>query len=160
LDPAYLTWQSRRDTGRPFRLVEMAKDINDQMPAYVARRVMDALNRRGHPVQGARVLALGVTYKADVGDVRESAAIQVLAHLGAWGAKLQFHDPFVPRIDEHGLRLRRSRLTEAAVRAADVVVLLTPHESYDLEQLAGWAQLLFDARNATGSTGRSNVEVL
>ncbi len=161
LDPAYLTWQSRRDTGRPFRLVELAKDINDQMPAYVARRVMDALNARGVAVRGARILALGVTYKADVGDIRESAAIQVLAHLDHWGAKLSFHDPFVTRIDEHGLRLRRSRLTEAAVRAADAVVLLTPHVSYDLDELAAWSSLLFDARNATaGMAGRKNIEVL
>jgi UDP-N-acetyl-D-glucosamine dehydrogenase len=160
LDPAYLTWQSRRDTGRPFRLVELAKDINDQMPAYVARRVMDALNDRGVAVRGARVLALGVTYKADVGDVRESAAIQVLAHLHHWGAKLSFHDPFVARIDEHDLRLRRSRLTEAAVRAADAVVLLTPHASYDVNDLTSWSSLLFDARNATAGHSRRNVEVL
>jgi nucleotide sugar dehydrogenase len=160
LDPAYLTWQSRRDTGRPFRLVELAADINDQMPAYVARRVMDALNRRGTTVQGARILALGVTYKPDVGDVRESAAIQVLAHLAEWGAKLRFHDPFVSRIDDHGLRLRRTRLTEGAVREADAVVLLTPHASYDLDELAGWASFLFDARNATGARARRNVEVL
>ena len=114
LDPAYLTWQSRRDTGRPFRLVELAKDINDQMPIYTARRIMDALNDRGVAMKGAKVLALGVTYKPDVGDVRESAAIQVLAQLSAWGAKLSFHDPFVSAIDEHGVKLRRRRLTEDA----------------------------------------------
>jgi nucleotide sugar dehydrogenase len=160
LDPAYLTWQSRRDTGRPFRLVELAKDINDQMPAYVARRVMDALNSRGIAVRGANVLALGVTYKPDVGDVRESAAIHVLAHLNEWGAKLSFHDPFVDRIDDHGVRLRRRRLTENLVRAADIAVLLTPHASYDVDQLVSWAPHLFDARNATASAGHPNVEVL
>lgn len=160
LDPAYLTWQSRRDTGRPFRLVELAKDINDQMPAYVARRVMDALNARGVAVRGARLLALGVTYKADVGDIRESAAIEVLAHLHHWGAKVSFHDPFVARIDQHGLRLRRSRLSEDAVRSADAVLLLTPHAAYDLPALVRWAPLLFDARNATAARGRPNVEVL
>jgi UDP-N-acetyl-D-glucosamine dehydrogenase len=160
LDPAYLTWQSRRDTGRPFRLVELAKDINDQMPNYVARRVMDSLNERGVAVRGARVLALGVTYKADVGDIRESAALQVLAQLHQWGAKLSFHDPFVARVDEYGLHLRRSRLTEKAVRSADAVLLLTPHASYDLTALAKWSSLLFDARNATAGSARPNVEVL
>jgi UDP-N-acetyl-D-glucosamine dehydrogenase len=161
LDPAYLTWQSRRDTGRPFRLVELAKDINDQMPAYVARRIMDSLNERGIAVRGANVLALGVTYKPDVGDVRESAAIQVLAHLDAWGARLSFHDPFVTRVDEHGVRLRRRRLTEELVRSSDVVALLTPHSSYDVEELVDWASLLFDARNATGGRRRPRtVEVL
>jgi UDP-N-acetyl-D-glucosamine dehydrogenase len=160
LDPAYLTWQSRRDTGRPFRLVEMAKDINDQMPAYTARRIMDALNRRGVAVKGAKLLALGVTYKPDVGDVRESAAIQVLAHLSSWGAKLSFHDPFVTAIEEHGVKLRRRRLTEELVRGADAVLLLTPHASYDLDEIAGWSSLLFDARNATGRRGDPHIEVL
>jgi nucleotide sugar dehydrogenase len=160
LDPAYLTWQSRRDTGRPFRLVELAKDINDQMPAYVARRIMDALNRRGTPVKGARILALGVTYKPDVGDVRESAAIHVLAHLQSWGARISFHDPFVSSIDEHGLSLRRRRLTEDAVRGADLVALLTPHATYDLDEITSWANLVFDARNATTPTRRRNIEVL
>lgn len=160
LDPAYLTWQSRRDTGRPFRLVELAKDINDQMPTYVARRIIDALNDRGIPVRGARLLALGVTYKPDVGDIRESAAIQVLAHLQERGAKLSFHDPFVTAVDDHGVRLRRRRLTEEAVRQADAVLLLTPHASYDVDQLAEWSSLLFDARNATGRRSAPNVEVL
>jgi UDP-N-acetyl-D-glucosamine dehydrogenase len=160
LDPAYLTWQSRRDTGRPFRLVELAKDINDQMPSYVARRVMDALNERGVTVRGAKLLCLGVTYKPDVGDVRESAALQVMAHLASWGAKLAFHDPYVAAVDDHGVKLRRRRLTEDVVRTADAVVLLTPHSSYDLGQLADWAQLVFDARNATGARSRPNVEVL
>jgi nucleotide sugar dehydrogenase len=160
LDPAYLTWQSRRDTGRPFRLVELAKDINDQMPTYVARRVIDALNDRGIPVRGARLLALGVTYKPDVGDIRESAAIQVLAHLQERGAKLSFHDPFVTAIDDHGVRLRRRRLTEANVRGADAVLLLTPHASYDLDQLVAWSSFLFDARNATVGRTARNVEVL
>ncbi len=160
LDPAYLTWQSRRDTGRPFRLVELAKDINDQMPIYVARRVMDALNERGVAVRGARVLALGVTYKPDVGDIRESAALQVLAQLHHWGAKLSFHDPFVARVDDYGLHLRRSRLTEKAVRSADAVLLLTPLASYDVTALTEWSSLLFDARNATAGSAGSNVEVL
>jgi len=160
LDPAYLTWQSRRDTGRPFRLVEMAKDINDQMPAYVARRIMDALNRRRVAVRGSRLLALGVTYKPDVGDVRESAAIQVLAHLHSWGAKLSFHDPFVQEIDDHGVHLRRKRLTDRLVADADAVLLLTPHSSYDLPAICAGAQLVFDARNATGPGHPANVEVL
>ncbi|MCO8127423.1 nucleotide sugar dehydrogenase [Acidimicrobiia bacterium EGI L10123] len=160
LDPAYLTWQSRRDTGRPFRLVELAKDINDQMPSYTARRIMDSLNRRGIAVKGSKLLALGVTYKPDVGDVRESAAIQVLAHLSSWGAKLSFHDPFVTSIDEHGVKLRRRRLTEDLVRDADAVILLTPHATYDLDEIAGWSSLLFDARNATGRRDHPDIEVL
>ena len=130
------------------------------MPIYTARRIMDALNERGVPMKGAKLLALGVTYKPDVGDVRESAAIQVLAQLSAWGAKLSFHDPFVTAIDEHGVKLRRRRLTEDLVRDADAVLLLTPHTTYDLDELMDWSQLLFDARNATGRRDKRNVVVL
>ena len=121
---------------------------------------MDALNARGVPVRGAKLLVLGVTYKPDVGDIRESAAIQVMAHLSAWGAKLSFHDPFVKEIDEHGMKLRRRRLTDELVAESDATLLLTPHASYDVRHICDIAQLVFDARNATGARHRANVEVL
>ena len=148
LDPTYLAWQSRRDTGTPFRLVEMAQDINAQMPTYVARRVTDALNDAGRSIRGARVLALGVTYKADVGDIRESAALHVISQLQRRGADLMFHDPFVESIECEGLRMTRTPLTRQVVEAADCVLLLTPHSDYQPEELAQQASLLFDARNA------------
>jgi UDP-N-acetyl-D-glucosamine dehydrogenase len=160
LDPTYLAWQSRRDTGRPFRLVETAQDINALMPTYVADRVVEALGNCGRPIKGANVLALGVTYKPDVGDLRESAAVEVLARLIRKGARVSFHDPFVSEVREHGLCLRRSTLSRAALRAADIVVLLTPHSSYDLQMLTGYATLLFDARNATGGRGGETVVTL
>ncbi len=150
LDPTYLAWQSRRDTGRPFKLVEMAQDINAGMPEYVASRIIDALNDRGVSVKDARVLVLGVTYKPDVGDVRESAAIEVMAKLSRRGAQVRFHDPFVTEVAEHGLKLRRSALTSAALRDADLVAVLTPHGSYDLDSVVSSASLVFDARNAVG----------
>jgi UDP-N-acetyl-D-glucosamine dehydrogenase len=157
LDPTYLAWQSRRDTGRPFRLVETAQDINAHMPTYVAGRVTEALGEHGKSLKGAAVLALGVTYKPDVGDLRESAAVEVLARLSRKGARISFHDPFVEEIRSHGLNLRRSALTRAALHAADIVVLLTPHSSYDLDLVMEHAQLLFDARNATGARQRTTV---
>jgi UDP-N-acetyl-D-glucosamine dehydrogenase len=160
LDPTYLTWQSRRDTGRPFRLVELAVDINEQMPSYVCARVVEALNERGLSVKGARVLALGVTYKPNVGDIRESPAIKVLALLRKKGAEIAFHDPFVERIAAPGLSLDRTEPTEAAVGTADCVLLLTPHESYDLDALAASAALLFVARNASAEPARPNVVTL
>ncbi|MGY1739542.1 MULTISPECIES: nucleotide sugar dehydrogenase [unclassified Blastococcus] len=160
LDPTYLAWQSRRDTGRPFRLVETAQDINAHMPTYVTERVVGALSDHGKPVRGARVLALGVTYKPDVGDLRESAAVEVLVRLAGRGARISYHDPFVPEIRQHGLRLRRSALSAAALRSADVVLLLTPHSAYDIEWVAEQAGLLFDARNATGGRPRAKVVTL
>jgi UDP-N-acetyl-D-glucosamine dehydrogenase len=157
LDPTYLTWQSRRDTGRPFRLVEQAADINAQMPSYVAGRIIDALNDRDVPVRGARIVALGITYKPDVGDIRESAAIEVLARLRKRGADVAFHDPFVERIDEPGLSLRRRRLTDALLESADCVALLTPHSTYDLDHVVASSTLVFDARNATGARAPGHV---
>jgi UDP-N-acetyl-D-glucosamine dehydrogenase len=160
LDPTYLAWQSRRDTGRPFRLVETAQDINAQMPAYVATRVVEALGDRGKAVKGAAVFALGVTYKPDVGDLRESAAVEVLARLARKGARISFHDPFVDEIRDHGLSLRRCALTRGALQAADVVLLLTPHSAYDVEMVLSHARLLFDARNAVDGRRRETVVTL
>lgn len=160
LDPTYLAWQSRRDTGRPFKLVEMAQDINAAMPEYVASRIADVLNDHGRSVRGARILALGVTYKPDVGDVRESAAIEVLAKLAKRGATVRFHDPYVDSVHEHGLRLRRTAMNPAAVRDADLVAVLTPHSTYDFDRLADQATLIFDARNALGAVRRRNIRSL
>jgi UDP-N-acetyl-D-glucosamine dehydrogenase len=160
LDPTYLSWQSRRDTGKPFRLVELAQDVNAQMPAYVAQRVAEALNTRGRAVNGAKILALGVTYKPNVGDIRESAAITVLEHLQRKGARLTFHDPFVDRVQHGALRLRRVPLTPAAISRADCVLVLTPHDVYDLPAIVEAAQLVFDARDATPPPARSRVVTL
>ena len=148
LDPAYLAWQVRRDVGHQFRILEQAQDVNAQMPGWVARRIGEALNEHAKPLKGARVLVLGVAYKPDVGDVRESPSLRVMAALARRGAKLSFHDPFVDAIELDGRRLQRTALTPRAVAGADLVALLTPHSSYDLEWLARSAALLFDARHA------------
>ena len=148
LDPTYLAWQSRRDTGRPFRLVELAQDINAEMPSYVARRISDALGERGVALPRAEIMALGVTYKPDVGDLRESAAVKTLEMLAARGARIRYHDPYVPRLQAGSLSLRRTPLTAANLEAADAVVVLTPHSQYDLETLTRRARFVFDARNA------------
>ena len=160
LDPAYLAWQSRRDAGRPFRLVETAQDINAQMPNYVVSRVIDALNARGLSVKGANTFALGVTYKANVGDIRESAAIEVLDKLHRKGAVVRYHDPFVERIDSNDLHLERSALTADALRSADCVLLLTPHDVYDIDWLVNAAPLLFDARDAVADRRQHTVVTL
>jgi nucleotide sugar dehydrogenase len=149
LDPTYLAWQSRRDVGRPFRLVETAQDINADMPRYVTRRVVDTLGDHGIAIRGARLLALGVTYKPDVGDLRESAAIEVVARLLRRGADVSFHDPFVQRLDEHGLDLESVPLTGEALGGADMVLLLTPHSDFDMREVVARSRLLFDARGAT-----------
>jgi UDP-N-acetyl-D-glucosamine dehydrogenase len=157
LDPTYLSWQTRRDTGRRFHLVEMAQDINEQMPSYVADRVVEALNDQGKSVKGARIFALGVTYKANVGDMRESASLRVLAALHKRGAKVTFHDPYVASVSTKDMRLRRSALTDRALGDADCVLLLTPHSVYDPATLVDRAELLFDAQNAIPSRTAPSV---
>jgi UDP-N-acetyl-D-glucosamine dehydrogenase len=160
LDPAYLAWQSRRDTGRPYRLVETAMDINQAMPEYVVRRLADALSDRGVTIRGARVLVLGVTYKPDVGDLRESAAVDVVRRLAGRGADVRFHDPFVAHLAAGSFRRRRSALTAAAIRGSDVVAVLTPHGLYDLDWVVEHAPLVFDARHALGGRRGPNILTL
>jgi len=157
LDPAYLAWQVRRDVGHQFRILEQAEDVNAQMPGWVAARIGEALNEHAKPLKGARILVLGVAYKPDVGDMRESPSLRVMHTLSRRGAKLAFHDPYVEAVAVDGRRLQRSELTARAVARADLVALLTPHSDYDLEWLAGTAALLFDARNAFGPGRRPNV---
>ena len=157
IDPTFLAWQVRRDAGHQFRVLEQAHDVNVRMPAWVASRVADALNEAGKPVKGANVLTLGVSYKPEVGDIRESPSIEVLRRLAKRGAKVSFHDPFVKWIPLNGSVLNRAELTTRAVATADCVALLTPHRAYDLEWIADNAALVFDARNAYGDIKRPNV---
>jgi UDP-N-acetyl-D-glucosamine dehydrogenase len=157
LDPAYLAWQMRRDVGRQFQLLEQARDVNARVPEYVASRIGEALNERGKAVKGATVFVLGVSYKADVGDVRESPAAKVMTYLHKRGAKVTFNDPFVDVVALNGTTLRGSPLSKHAVTAADCVAVLTPHSTYDLNWLADHAPFIFDARNAYGSDRRPNV---
>ena len=157
LDATYLAWQVRREVGRQFRLLEMAEDVNGQMPTYVAARIGDALNDAGKAMKHARVLVLGVTYKADVGDLRESPALKVIAQLQRRGAEVSFHDPYVSEIAINGGILSRSDLTERLVAGADCVAILTPHHAYDVDWIAEHASLVFDARNAARGNPSGNL---
>jgi UDP-N-acetyl-D-glucosamine dehydrogenase len=157
LDPSYLAWQVRRDAGRPFRILEQAQDVNAQMPVWVAARIGEALNEHGKALKGARVLVLGVAYKPELGDTRESPALQVMSLLERRGVELAFHDPYVEEVRVNGRPRFRTELAERVVAEADCVALLTPHGVYDLDWLARTAALLFDARNAYGPRDHPNV---
>lgn len=157
LDPTYLAWQVRRDAGHQFRILEQAEDVNAQMPRYVASRIGEALNEEGKPLRESTVLVLGVAYKPDVGDVRESPAVKVMQHLYRTKANVAFHDPFVESVSVNGDVLRRTELTLRSVAGADCVALLTPHSAYDLEWIAENAGLVFDAQNAYGASVPPNV---
>ncbi len=160
LDPMYLSWQAHRETGRRFAVLEQAQDVNENMPAYVVTRVAEILNSAGRSVNGAQILVLGVSYKADVGDTRESPALETMQTLHKRGAEVRFHDPFVDEVPLNDVTARCVEDLDAEVRAADVVLLLTAHKTYDLDSIADCARVVFDTRNAWGHERRSNVILL
>ena len=159
IDPNYLSHNVRTRLGYPFRFVELAQEINASMPAYVARRVQDALNDDGTALRGARVLLLGVTYKADIADQRESPAVPVARRLLEQGAALSFHDPLIAHWDELGPELGDAATSvadlEAAVADADVVVLLQHHRDYDVDALAARSRRFLDTRGVVTPTARA-----
>ena len=157
LDPTYLSWQVRRDTGRRFSMLECAQDVNEHMPTYVAGRVAEILNSQGLAVNGARILGLGVAYKPDVGDVRESPALQTMQALYKQGADVRFHDFFVDEVRLNGVMKPCVVNLDEELETADVVLLLTPHSAYNLESIADRARAVFDTRNAYGSERRENI---
>jgi UDP-N-acetyl-D-glucosamine dehydrogenase len=154
VDPFYLSWKLKT-LNQTSRFIELAGEINGRMPGFVVGKVVDALNERRQAVNGATVLVLGVTYKADVADTRESPALEILALLAAKGAVVQYHDPYVPRLEVNAqLQLASIALDAATAGAADCVVICANHSSYDWARLAEWARLIVDTRNAMkGITG-------
>ena len=158
IDPNYLSYRVQARLGYPFRFVELAQEINQGMPGYVARRVQDLLNDRGRALKGAEVLLLGVTYKPDVSDQRESPAVPVAQKIAARGGVVSFHDPHVSNWRVDGEELKRVPDLDAALRGCDVAVLLQAHTSYDLDALTAAAPLVLDTRGRAPRT--ANVEVL
>jgi nucleotide sugar dehydrogenase len=152
VDPSYLSHRVKAKLGYAFRLVELAEEINTAAPLYVADRVRDLLNDQGKSVRGARVLLLGVTYKPNISDRRESPADPLARRLLAWGADLAYHDPHVPtwevQAPEGRLTIDRVAELEAEVAAADVVVLLQRHKEYNVESLGTMASRLLDTRGS------------
>ncbi|HEV2368367.1 MAG TPA: nucleotide sugar dehydrogenase [Acidimicrobiales bacterium] len=146
IDPSYLSWRVRRRLGQSFRFVELANDVNDHMPDYVVRRLAAGLNAQRKPVNGARVLLLGLAYKRNSSDARESPAAVVADRLLAQGAEVVVADPHVVEgpVDS---RLTRVEATTAEAAAADAVVLLTDHDAFDLEALAAASGYFLDTRN-------------
>lgn len=150
IDPNYLSHNVRARLGYPFRFVELAQEINAGMPAYVVSRAQDILNTEGKPLQGSTVLLLGVTYKPNIADQRESPAVPLARQLAAKGAQVRFHDPHV----QHWHAVPEAqRVDDAAAAAgeADLTILVQNHRGYDVDALAGASQAFFDTRGtATG----------
>lgn len=149
IDPNYLSHNVRARLGYPFRFVELAQEINATMPAYVAHRAQNLLNDAGKATNGASVLLLGVTYKPNISDQRESPAVPLARQLVSLGAKVSYHDPYVERWELPGIDPAKVDDLEAAVSEADLVVLVQNHRDYDADHLAGLAQRFFDTRGVT-----------
>src|SRR4051794_12233187 len=156
VDPFYLTWKAREyDLSTEF--IELAGKVNQQMPYFCLEKAERALNDAGKPVRGSRILVLGVSYKAGVGDIRESPALKILRLLRERGADLSYHDPHVPELE--GLGLRSSEDLQAAVDSADLVVIVTAHPSVDHREVAERARLTLDLRGITRSMGAGALQL-
>ncbi len=151
-DPHYLSWRTRL-AGYDAKFIAFADEINGGMPRYVVQLVTDALNDRTKPVKGSRVLALGVAYKAGVGDIRDSPALEIIEALQARGAQVDYADPRVAQIQVGGHLLKSVAWEQANLDAYDLVLLLTAHPEFEPQRLVREAQLVVDTRNATGSLG-------
>lgn len=149
IDPNYLSYQVQAKLGYPFRFVELAQEINAGMPAYVVRRVQDILNEDGKALRGANVLLLGVTYKPDIADQRESPAKPIAQQLIDKGARVSFHDPHVASWHLGGTTLTTVTDLDSALDGADVCILLQNHAAYDVDGLARRSHRFFDTRGVT-----------
>lgn len=147
VDPSYLSWQVRRSLGQSFRFVELANDINDHMPDYVIQRVSRILNDRFKPLRGSRVLLVGLSYKRDTGDIRESPALKLIELLLEAGAVVVAVDHHI-HTSKWPTGVERSTLTQAALDTTDVAILLTAHSDVDLGPLAQMDAPVLDTRNA------------
>jgi UDP-N-acetyl-D-glucosamine dehydrogenase len=152
IDPFYLTWAARKH-GLTTRFIELAGEINTAMPAYVVNRVADALNERGKAIKGSKVLLLGMAYKKDVDDPRESPGFELMELLLRKGAVVQYNDPHIHRLPamRHypGLHMNSQELTLELLCAQDCVLIVTDHSAYDWNWIVEHAPLIVDTRNAT-----------
>lgn len=149
LDPHYLAWKLKT-LNYNARFIQLAGEINSEMPRYWVEKVQDVLNDAGKAVKGSRVLVLGVAYKKDIDDVRESPALDIIELLRQKGADVRYHDPYVPELVHNGVAMRSEGDLGSALEAADCVVIVTDHSVYDWDEIARQARLVVDTRNALG----------
>jgi UDP-N-acetyl-D-glucosamine dehydrogenase len=161
IDPFYLTWKARQ-YGMATRFIELAGEINTGMPHYVVHKVMEALNERKKSLKGSKVLVLGLAYKPDIDDVRESPSLELIELLKERGAKVDYNDPYVPRthkMREYDLKMTSRPLSAAMLRGYDCVLISTNHSTYDYEWIVRHSKLVVDTRNATAGVkgGRRKI---
>jgi len=159
IDPFYLTWKAR-EVDYQTKFIELAGEINTEMPYYVVNKTMEALAARGRSLKGSRILVLGIAYKKNIDDQRESPSLKIISILQAKDVKVEYNDPYVPESSGHreypGLKLKSVPLTAARLRAVDAVIIATDHSCYDYDFIVKNAPLVIDTRNAVKKP-RKNV---
>jgi UDP-N-acetyl-D-glucosamine dehydrogenase len=156
VDSYYLTWKARMNGFEP-RLIELAAVINNQMPGFMVDRIADALNKRKKSLNGSRILALGIAYKSDVNDTRESAALEVVRLLMEGGANVSYSDPYVAKVDIDGKILASAGLTPRLLQSMDCVVILTDHSVFDYAMIAADSPLVLDCRHSLKDFSGPNI---
>jgi UDP-N-acetyl-D-glucosamine dehydrogenase len=163
IDPIYLSWKARQ-YDQPTRFIELAAEINAQMPDHIVYRVAEALNDQSKPLRGARILLLGLAYKKDVDDVRESPSVTLIEQLQKRGAVVSYHDPFIPSakpMREHNItHLKSVPLTAAALKQYDCVLIATDHSNVDYDMLGANASLIVDTRNAMANVKKPAARIV
>jgi UDP-N-acetyl-D-glucosamine dehydrogenase len=162
IDPFYLTWKARQ-YGMPTRFIELAGEINTSMPRYVISKTTEALNEHRKSLKGSKVLILGLAYKKDIDDLRESPSIELIELLQKKGAKVDYNDPYIPKTHkqrQHNLKMTSKKLTAKTLSSYDVVLISTDHSDYDYHWIVKNAKLVVDARNATSVVASAGKKVV
>jgi UDP-N-acetyl-D-glucosamine dehydrogenase len=159
LDPHYLAWKMRTLNYKT-RFIDLASEVNSAMPDVVAQKVAAALNDERKALRGSRILVLGVAYKKDIDDMRESPALDVMRLLEERGAEVVYHDPWVPSFRENGHEMHGVALTAERLAASDAVVIVTDHSTVDYQLVADHASLVIDTRNMMKKTRASKARVV
>ena len=161
IDPFYLSWKAKEYNFNS-HFIELAGEVNTNMPNYIVSKISDALNRNGKCLKNSKVLILGIAYKKDVDDMRESPAVEIIEQLQEKGAEIYYNDPYIqeiPKLRKHDLNLKSSLLSENFLKNMDLVVIVANHSSYDYEWIVYNSKLIVDTRNATEpiKTGKNKI---
>ena len=160
IDPMYLSWKMKAYQYTA-HFIELASDINTNMPRFVVTRILDSMNERGMMLKNSRVLVLGTAYKPDIDDIRESPALDVIGLLQKKGAQVEYHDPYIPTLKTHDdVKMQSVPDLMEAVKKADCVVIITNHKCYDYKAILDSAKFIYDSRNALGKMGKQSPKVV
>ena len=158
IDPLFLSWKLR-SLNYTARFIDLASEINTNMPRYVVGKIQDVLNEMELPLKNSKVLILGAAYKPDIDDLRESPALDVIGLLQQKGAIVSYHDPYIPKIDDEGFSISSVEDLMQTVRSVDCVAIITNHSQYDYQEIFQNAKCIMDARNALAEIGKDDPKV-